>query len=287
MAIVFVGTRFESKMQIGLLVILTLSIANYMVGSFFPINDEQRLRGLTGYSFVTMSVNLLPSFRDGETFFSVFAVYFPAATVVTMSVNLLPSFRDGETFFSVFAVYFPAATGIMAGANISGDLADPPRAIPKGTLLAIAVTTVIYLLVVVMTGSTCVRDADGIIAPMVINGSYVTPDCVFNSSCPYGLMNYFQVMEAESLWGPLITAGIFAATLSSALASLVSAPKIFQAVCKDRLFPNIDVFAKGYGKDEEPRRAYALGFAIAMIMILIGGFTFSTQTFKVSIDANA
>lgn len=50
MAIVFVGTRFESKMQIGLLVILTLSIANYMVGSFFPINDEQRLRGLTGYS---------------------------------------------------------------------------------------------------------------------------------------------------------------------------------------------------------------------------------------------
>lgn len=38
------------------------------------------------------------------------------------------------------------------------------------------------------------RDADGILAPMVINGSYVTPDCVFNSSCPYGLMNYFQVI---------------------------------------------------------------------------------------------
>ncbi|KHN71137.1 Solute carrier family 12 member 2 [Toxocara canis] len=249
MAIVFVGTKFESKMQIGLLVILTLSIANYMIGSFFPINDEQRLRGLTGYSFITMSE------------------------------NMLPAFRDGETFFSVFAVYFPAATGIMAGANISGDLADPPRAIPKGTLLAIAVTTMIYLLVVFMTGSTCVRDADGIIPPFVVNGAHSIPDCTFNSTCPYGLMNYFQVMEMESVWGPLITAGIFAATLSSALASLVSAPKIFQAVCRDRLFPKIDVFAKGYGKDEEPRRAYALGFVIAMIMILIGTCMFHSLTF--------
>lgn len=118
-------------------------------------------------------------------------------------------------------------------------------------------------------------------------------------------------MKIESGWGPLITAGIFAATLSSALASLVSAPKVFQvhdsetlatlfvikiwkiefglvgelicrkispvssivlfqAVCKDRLFPYIHFFAKGYGKDEEPRRAYLLGFAIAMLMILIG-----------------
>uniref|UniRef100_A0A914XHV8 Uncharacterized protein n=1 Tax=Plectus sambesii TaxID=2011161 RepID=A0A914XHV8_9BILA len=78
------------------------------------------------------------------------------------------------------------------------------------------------------------------------------------------------VMQVESAWGPLITAGIFAATLSSALASLVSAPKVFQAVCKDRLFPYITYFAKGYGKDDEPRRAYGLGFGVAMLMILIG-----------------
>ncbi|KAJ1374249.1 hypothetical protein KIN20_036898 [Parelaphostrongylus tenuis] len=96
------------------------------------------------------------------------------------------------------------------------------------------------------------------------------PDCSSNNTCPYGLMNYFQIMEMESLWGPLITAGIFAATLSSALASLVSAPKVFQAVCKDRLFPKIGYFAKGYGKNEEPRRAYLLTFIIAMAMIAIG-----------------
>ncbi|WKY10102.1 hypothetical protein Q1695_002448 [Nippostrongylus brasiliensis] len=308
MAVVFIGTEFESKMQMGLLVILTASIIDYMIGSVFPPTTAMELRGATGYS------------------------------MNTFVENLLPAFRGGEDFFSVFAVYFPAATGIMAGANISGDLADPQHAIPVGTLLAIAVTTTVYLATVWMTGSTCVRDADGIfppswngsvftppdcafnsscpyglmnyfqvmemeslwgplitagifaatlssalaslvsaprdadgIFPPSWNGSVFTPpDCAFNSSCPYGLMNYFQVMEMESLWGPLITAGIFAATLSSALASLVSAPKVFQAVCKDRLFPKIGYFAKGYGKNEEPRRAYALTFIIAMAMIAIG-----------------
>ncbi|VDM61432.1 unnamed protein product [Angiostrongylus costaricensis] len=235
--IVFIGTAFESRMQMILLVILLTSIIDYVIGSFFPPSAATTLRGATGYR------------------------------CDTLMENLLPAFRDGEDFFSVFAVYFPAATGIMAGANISGDLADPQLAIPIGTLLAIAVTTTVYLATVWMTGSTY---ADGIFPPLWNGTVFIPPDCTLNSTCPYGLMNYFQIMEMESLWGPLITAGIFAATLSSALASLVSAPKVFQAVCKDRLFPKIGYFAKGYGKNEEPRRAYFLTFVIAMAMVGIG-----------------
>uniref|UniRef100_A0A914E877 Uncharacterized protein n=1 Tax=Acrobeloides nanus TaxID=290746 RepID=A0A914E877_9BILA len=246
----------------GLLVILLLSLVDYYVGTFItPTNQEQLKRGLTGYS------------------------------VATLKENLLPAFRDGYNFFAVFSIYFPATTGIMAGANISGDLKDPQRAIPLGTLLAIFVTTLIYLGTVWTTGFTCLRDADGDNIPQLLNDTltysgiseivtehytpnpiqeYVVPDCAFNGTCPYGLMNFFQVMELSSLWGPLITAGIFAATLSSALASLVSAPKIFQAVCKDRLFPYIGYFEKGYGRNDEPRRAYALTFVISMLMCLIG-----------------
>lgn len=73
-----------------------------------------------------------------------------------------------------------------------------------------------------------------------------------------------------SPFGPLIYAGIFAASLSSALASLVSAPKVFQALCKDKLFPYIAYFSHGHGKNNEPRRGYLLAFAVAIGCCIIG-----------------
>uniref|UniRef100_A0A914X9Q7 Solute carrier family 12 member 2 n=1 Tax=Plectus sambesii TaxID=2011161 RepID=A0A914X9Q7_9BILA len=165
----------------------------------------------------------------------------------------------------------------MAGANISGDLKNPSTAIPKGTLLAILTTTIIYLVSLWITGATCVRDAHGL-TQNIINaandsGILASINCTTdwdNGDCEYGLMNFFRVMEDESAFGPLIQAGIFAATLSSALASLVSAPKIFQAVCRDNLLPKIHVFGKGYGTQDEPRRAYILVFVITMAVICIG-----------------
>src|SRR5437879_1490777 len=104
----------------------------------------------------------------------------------------------------------------------------------------------------------------------VLNGSssYIPliRNCSLNlkDGCQYGLQNYMQVIELVSLFGPLIYAGVFAATLSSALASLVSAPKVFQALCKDKLFPYIEYFGKGYGKNNEPRRGYLLAFGIGL-----------------------
>ncbi|GLD53514.1 solute carrier family 12 member 3 [Lates japonicus] len=77
-------------------------------------------------------------------------------------------------------------------------------------------------------------------------------------------------MGMVSAFAPLITAGIFGATLSSALACLVSAPKVFQCLCKDKLYPLIGFFGKGYGKNDEPLRAYLLTYIIAACFILIG-----------------
>lgn len=157
----------------------------------------------------------------------------------------------------MFAIFFPAATGILAGANISGDLKDPSQSIPKGTLLAILVTSFSYIIMAVLVGAVTARDATGI-----WDASMDFLNCT-GDACHYGLHHSFQVIELVSAFGPLIYAGCFAATLSSALASLVSAPKVFQALCKDELYPKIKWFARGYGKNNEPVRGYILTFFIA------------------------
>uniref|UniRef100_A0A8C6YKW7 Solute carrier family 12 member 3 n=1 Tax=Naja naja TaxID=35670 RepID=A0A8C6YKW7_NAJNA len=241
------GMEWEAKAQVILLIILLIAIVNFFIGTVIPSSAEKRARGFFNYQA------------------SIFME------------NFGPEFTRGQDFFSVFAIFFPAATGILAGANISGDLEDPQEAIPKGTMLAILITTVAYIGVAI---SACVvRDATGnvndtVVSGMNCNGSsacalgYDFSSCKIQT-CDYGLMNNFQVMSMVSGFGPLITAGIFSATLSSALASLVSAPKVFQALCKDNIYRALHFFAKGYGKNNEPIRGYILTFLIALGFILI------------------
>uniref|UniRef100_A0A6Q2XWC9 Solute carrier family 12 member 2 n=1 Tax=Esox lucius TaxID=8010 RepID=A0A6Q2XWC9_ESOLU len=247
------GMEWEAKAQIFLLIVLITAIFNYFIGTFIPLKSKEA-QGFFGYNSAIMME------------------------------NMGPDFRGTESFFSVFAIFFPAATGILAGANISGDLSDPQQAIPRGTLLAILITGIVYLGVAISTGSCIVRDATGndndtLSSQFMANCTeaackfgYDFSSCKSDNGkyvCEYGLQNDFQVMSTVSGFGPIITAGIFSATLSSALASLVSAPKVFQALCKDNIYPGLEMFAKGYGKNNEPLRGYILTFCIALAFILI------------------
>ncbi|XP_055384360.1 bumetanide-sensitive sodium-(potassium)-chloride cotransporter isoform X2 [Condylostylus longicornis] len=239
LVIVVVGMEWEAKAQIVLLIILLFAIGDFVIGSIIgPKSELEFAKGFLGY--------------NGTLF----------------AENLYSDYRGSNDFFSVFAIFFPAATGILAGANISGDLKDPQKSIPKGTLLAILVTSATYIAMVFMVGGTVARDATGNLTD-IMNDSWAFLDC-YNMTCEYGTQNSFQVIELVSGFGPIIYAGCFAATLSSALASLVSAPKVFQALCKDELYPKIIWFAKGYGKNNEPVRGYILTFFIAIAFILIG-----------------
>ncbi|XP_046626478.1 bumetanide-sensitive sodium-(potassium)-chloride cotransporter [Neodiprion virginianus] len=287
--IVVIGMEWEAKAQLGLLVILLVAIADFTIGTFIGPKDEgEKAKGFVGYRAELLRENFYPDYRYSE--------------------------GVDHNFFSVLAIFFPAATGILAGANISGDLKDPQSAIPKGTLLSILVTTVTYLLMIVMVGASVLRDASGNVTDLI---SSVTESPILNSSvtetiivfqnastienetstivenmtnpiknavdrswsiygtsfnctggCAYGSHNSFQVIELVSFFGPLIYAGCFAASLSSALASLVSAPKVFQALCLDELYPGIAWFSGQPGK--EPVRGYILTFAVAVGFILIG-----------------
>uniref|UniRef100_A0A3P8V8M6 Solute carrier family 12 member 1 n=1 Tax=Cynoglossus semilaevis TaxID=244447 RepID=A0A3P8V8M6_CYNSE len=243
------GMEWEAKAQLVLLVILLAAIVNVFVGTVIPATEKKQSEGFFNY--------------NSKIFLE----------------NFTPDFRGTESFFSVFSIFFPAATGILAGANISGDLRDPQKAIPQGTLLAILITGITYLGVALCVSATVVRDATGNVLDRLnettCNAS-VACDLGWNftscatETCKFGLMNNFQVMTMVSGFGPLIIAGTFSATLSSALASLVSAPKVFQALCKDNIYKALHFFAKGYGKNDEPIRGYILTFIISVAFILVG-----------------
>ena len=160
-----------------------------------------------------------------------------------LSSSMLPAYQQGDSFFTMFALFFPAVTGIMAGANMSGDLRDPGRSIPSGTLSAIAFTGVIYVGMALLLCAS--RDQEVLITdPFVVK---------------------------TIAWSPLlINAGVFAATLSSALGSMMGAPRILQAFARDDILKGIKIFGQGSGKSNEPRLATVLTFLIAQACILVG-----------------
>ncbi|XP_049720573.1 solute carrier family 12 member 3 isoform X1 [Elephas maximus indicus] len=251
LAISLAGMEWESKAQVLFFLIIMVSFANYLVGTLIPPSEDKASKGFFSYRGDIFVQNLVPDWRG----------------------------VDGS-FFGMFSIFFPSATGILAGANISGDLKDPEVAIPKGTLMAIFWTTISYLAISATIGSCVVRDASGGLNDTVTPGvrtceglacgyGWNFTECSQGHSCRYGLINYYQTMSMVSGFAPLITAGIFGATLSSALACLVSAAKVFQCLCEDQLYPLIGFFGKGYGKNKEPIRSYLLAYAIAVAFIII------------------
>lgn len=152
-----------------------------------------------------------------------------------------PFTGDTHGFWHVFAVFFPAVTGILTGVSMSGDLKNPGKSLPNGTLAA------------VLTGYVCY-----IAIPILLVWRVPEADLLENP----------LIMVEVSAFGFLIYLGLWGATLSSALGSLLGGPRTLQALGKDSIVPKI--FARSYGKDGNPRTATVLTFLIALGGILLG-----------------
>ena len=161
-----------------------------------------------------------------------------------LEANKGSAFTKDMSFWAVFAIFFPAVTGITAGANMSGDLKNPSRAIPLGTIFAVAFTGAIYILQIWLMAGSVGRKA--------------------LISDPFG------ALQDMSIFGPLVVLGVFTATLSSALGSFLGAPRILQSMAQDRLLGFLNFFSKGHGEDNEPRRATVATFVIAASIIWAG-----------------
>jgi len=150
---------------------------------------------------------------------------------------------EGVGFWVLFAIFFPAVTGFTQGVSMSGDLKDPGKSLPLGTFLAVGLSIVIYFSVAVFFSAALPADV---------------------------LVNRYDSMQRIAIYSPIIDAGVIAATLSSAMASFLGAPRILQSLSADRIFPFLTPFAKGVGTSNNPRRGVLLSLAIALVTIALG-----------------
>ena len=146
-------------------------------------------------------------------------------------------------FWAVFAIFFPAVTGFTQGVSMSGELKDPGRSLPLGTFAAVGLSILVYFLAAVVFAAS-------------VDQQVLISD--------YGAMQRVAAVEF------LITAGVVAATLSSAMASFLGAPRILQSLAADRIFPFLTFFAKGSGPSANPRRGVLLSTGIAFATIGLG-----------------
>jgi len=146
-------------------------------------------------------------------------------------------------FWTLFAIFFPAVTGFTQGVSMSGDLKDPSRSISLGTLWAVGVSIAIYLTVAVVFA--------GVLPNQELSRNY-------------------QAMERVASLAWLIHVGVIAATLSSAMASFLGAPRILQSLAQDRIFPSLRFFGHGAGTTQNPRRGVLLSGGIALATVGLG-----------------
>ncbi|AFA48616.1 amino acid permease [Acetobacterium woodii] len=180
--------------------------------------------------------------------------YFILAAVILSIISFLigPSLNDGPmvlsgtmseaSFWATFAIFFPAVTGILTGATMSGDLANPGKSIIKGTFAAVVTGFVIYIFLAVW----------------------------FARQAPQNLLlSDTMIIFKLARFDFLIIAGVMGAVLSSALSTLVSAPRTLAALAEDRVIPFGPFFSKKTKKGE-PLHAILLSSLISLIVIVLG-----------------
>ncbi len=166
------------------------------------------------------------------------------------SLELAARVPDADPFILVFAIVFPAFTGMTAGVGLSGDLANPRRSIPLGILSATVFGMLMYVAIVFKLSLSA--------PPEILAGDQL-------------------VMSRIALWGPIIPIGLACATLSSAIGSILVAPRTLQALAYDRILPSRrlnGMLARGVGAANEPRNATLITGVLAIITVAGGNVDF-------------
>lgn len=247
------GIETGGAVGIPLYIAQTLSIALYTLGfaesfvAVFPFINEKLVA-----LFVTLAIGIIAIISANV---AIKAQYFIMTAIGLSLLSLLfgkpiepttiemhgvpPDMSVG--FWRVFAVFFPAVTGIMAGVNMSGDLKEPRKSIPRGTFLAVGTGYLIYMLI-----------------PLILASRADAQTLVDDS----------MIMRKISFWGDAILLGVWGATLSSALGSILGAPRVLQALARDKVLPRfLKWLGKGRKEDDNPVPGTILTILIALVAV--------------------
>jgi amino acid transporter len=223
--------------------------AEALVNSGLPTVSgwDPRLVGLATLSVLALVSTLSADIALKSQYFIMAAIAFSLFSFFLGHAPEGIALADGAVppqlgFWTVFAVFFPAVTGILSGLGMSGDLKDPGKSIPTGTIAAVLVGYAIYMAV-----------------PIALNA--MVPDAAV-------LRADTMILQRCARWQMPILLGVWAATLSSAVGSFLVAPRVLQALSRDKLLPS--VFGRGFGKADDPRLSALLCFCIAAVCVWLG-----------------
>jgi amino acid transporter len=254
------GIEFGGAIGIVLFLAQAVSIAFYclglgeVVGALWPDGPAWRVQ-LVALVAVSCLFVLAWLGADWATRFQYVVMAVLGAALLSFFMGGLPNMSlgqlahnwaapgDGAAFWVLFAIFFPAVTGFTQGVSMSGDLREPERSLHLGTLWAVGISIVVYF------GAALVLAA-------VLPLSDLAAD--------------YQSIKKVSLFHPLVDAGVIAATVSSAMASFLGAPRILQSLAADKIFKLLNPFAMGAGPANNPRRGVLLTAAIAYAAVGFG-----------------
>lgn len=173
---------------------------------------------------------------------SLLALVYGAATHSVSTLSLTETVVDPAPFWTVFAVFFPAVTGILAGISLSGDLKRPDRSIPVGTIVAVLTGFAVYLII-----------------PVVLATSATPAELATNSLIWFDLAGPLSFLVLLGLWG---------AIFSSAVGSVLGAPRTLEAMVDDRVLPRI--LGRRFGAVTGPGVPLLITFAMALGAVALG-----------------
>ena len=250
------GLPIGGTLGLALFVGLSFSVSLYLIGfaesflsywGFEVTKNSIRFAGTIILISVTIVTFISTSLAIKTQYFIMTTIILSLLSVFfgnhgyTPTEPLINSISTAAPFIVLFGIFFPAVTGFEAGVSMSGDLQDPKKSIPVGTISAIAIGLIAYI-------------------GLAFFFSYsVSSELLVND--PNALLKISLIPE-------LVVAGIWGATLSSAFGSILGAPRILQATSSDKITHKF--FAKGFGPLNEPRNALLLTFIIAEAGILVG-----------------